>query len=574
MSFRDSFFILIMLIVLVPTTKGQENLSPAIKNILIEKPHSFELINKQLRKVKKDSMQMKQLLKISREENYPEGEIFAYNMLGKINRINTDYSKAIYYHKKAYEKARETGNLNMQIYSLNMLGVVYRRMDAVKSALEYHNKALELAKNQGIKNKEILENIAISHNSIGNIFLLLERDDLALEHFQKALEIEKRYNNKLGQAINYQNIGSIYEKKGELKKAISFYQKSLCYNEEINSKLGKIICNNSIGNVYLKQNQPEKALKIIQPNLNIAKKLGDNYYLAEVYINLGKVYGHLKQYNEAKKYLKQGLEIAVENKIPSQTSAAYKELSLIEEEQKNYATALEYHKKYTEEENKILNDKNRQLVTDVIIKQIKQENKEKLDELGEENQLVKKKLNKTKKTFYISLIFSVLLLILGFIYYKQYQLNNQRKLMNMEQNLLRAQMNPHFIFNSLNSIKMFIIQNRPKDAVIYLSTFSKLIRKILESTIEKDSTLKEEIDRLKCILRLKTPVFPIWWTLKLTWTKIWIWKKSKFRRFLPNPLSKMLYGTDCRPKKVKKNCGLRFIKKTIPIWLLKLPTTA
>ena len=64
-------------------------------------------------------------------------------------------------------------------------------------------------------------------------------------------------------------------------------------------------------------------------------------------------------------------------------------------------------------------------------------------------------------------------------------------------------MNPHFIFNSLNSIKRYIIDNEKENAVFYLNKFSKLIRKILASTIEKESTLEEEIDTIKLYVNIE-----------------------------------------------------------------------
>ena len=62
---------------------------------------------------------------------------------------------------------------------------------------------------------------------------------------------------------------------------------------------------------------------------------------------------------------------------------------------------------------------------------------------------------------------------------------------------LRSQMNPHFIFNSLNSIKRYIIDNEKENAVFYLNKFSKLIRKILASTMQKETSLEEEIETMK-----------------------------------------------------------------------------
>lgn len=68
---------------------------------------------------------------------------------------------------------------------------------------------------------------------------------------------------------------------------------------------------------------------------------------------------------------------------------------------------------------------------------------------------------------------------------------------------LRSQMNPHFIFNSLNSIKGFIIDNDKSQAVFYLNKFSKLIRMILSSSMESDISLAEEIEIAELYLRVE-----------------------------------------------------------------------
>ncbi len=540
---------------------AQQDINQQIQQLISQKETDFHKIDKVLYWAKYDSVKMKKMAELSQKNNYPEGEIYAYNMLGKIYRISTNYPKAIFYHQKAYNKAKEIDNLYYKIYSLNMMGVVYRRMDAVKSALEYHNKALELAKNAPRKNKEIVENIAISHNSIGNIYLLLQRDDMAYLHFSKALEIEKKFNNKLGLAINYQNIGSILERKGDLEEALNYYRKSLWYNQQIDSKVGKIICNTSIGSIYLKKHQPGKALEIVEPSLQLAKELGDDYYLSDVYLNLAKIYIQKKRYPKAENYLQKGLEIAVANKIPSEASEAYNQFSILKELQGDYKAALQYHKNYTQEQNKILNEKNRQLVADVIIKQIKLENRERLAELGEENLIFKEKLVRTKKSFYFSLLFSLLIIILGFIFYKQYQLNNQRKLVNLEQNLLRARMNPHFIFNSLNSIKMFIIQNRPKDAVIYLSTFAKLVRTILQSTIDKEISLEEEINTLKMYVSIENTRFSNQIQFNISVDESLDLKKIKIPPLLTQPFIENALWHGLSPKEGEKKLSIKIYPK-------------
>ncbi len=78
-----------------------------------------------------------------------------------------------------------------------------------------------------------------------------------------------------------------------------------------------------------------------------------------------------------------------------------------------------------------------------------------------------------------------------------------RQVAELELKALRAQMNPHFLFNSLNSIKNYILQANPILAADYLSNFAHLIRLILQYSGEKTITLEEELDALKLYIQLE-----------------------------------------------------------------------
>jgi sensor histidine kinase YesM len=75
--------------------------------------------------------------------------------------------------------------------------------------------------------------------------------------------------------------------------------------------------------------------------------------------------------------------------------------------------------------------------------------------------------------------------------------------MQLEQQLLRSQMNPHFIFNSLIAIESFIYRNEPKEAGKYLSGFARLMRLILENSREEFVPLEREVQTLEHYLRLQ-----------------------------------------------------------------------
>ena len=80
----------------------------------------------------------------------------------------------------------------------------------------------------------------------------------------------------------------------------------------------------------------------------------------------------------------------------------------------------------------------------------------------------------------------------------------KQKASELEMQALRAQMNPHFIFNSLNSINRFILQNNRAQASEYLTKFSKLVRMILQNSQESLITLESELDSMRLYLDLES----------------------------------------------------------------------
>jgi hypothetical protein len=79
----------------------------------------------------------------------------------------------------------------------------------------------------------------------------------------------------------------------------------------------------------------------------------------------------------------------------------------------------------------------------------------------------------------------------------------KHQIAEVEMKALRAQINPHFIFNSLNSIHRFILVEKPKEAGEYLLKFANLIRLVLENSLHKEVSLKEDIQALKLYIEME-----------------------------------------------------------------------
>ena len=474
-----------------------------IDSILKVKPITYKEINSFLRPFRRDTTKLKGLAITFEKNNYLDGKTYVENLLGIQFRNYSLYQKAIKTHKIALKTAKQAKSIEFRVFSLNMLGVDYRKTDANRTALDYNHEALTLAETVENPSLGLRRSIAVSLNSMGNIYLLLKQYDLAIERFKKSQEIERSINNTLGLAINYQNIGYAKEAQGKRTEALNYFQKSLDINNKINNTFGKIICNSSIANIYIKQNKPKKAIDLISINLISAKKLGNKKYLANEYLNLGWSQSKLNLFSEAEKNLNQGLNIAKKYNLSSSLSYAYSHLSELHQKKNDYKTALKYYQLSDEFEKKISNERTIQYVNDLIIKYDSERQNNQIKNLAKQNEISKLQLIKNRNIWIITFVSLVLLLATLYFLYRQRLLEKQKRILTLEQDVLRTQMNPHFIFNALNSIKHYIINNEQKNAVHYLNKFSKLVRKILESSSVKEVSIQEELETMDLYMNIE-----------------------------------------------------------------------
>ncbi|TVZ07955.1 tetratricopeptide repeat protein [Cellulophaga sp. RHA_52] len=496
-----------VLCLLSAEVKAQTTLSKKSKqkidSLILAKPQTYDQINTVVKYSKKDTLLLRYFVARADKSKYFVGASYAYNQLGTVYRNLSQYKKAIQLHKLGLEASTLADNIEFKVYSLNMLGVDYRRIDAIRTALDYNQQALELAESVKKPSKDLKRSINVSLNSIGNLYHSLEQYNLAINRYNASLKIEEELGNKLGLAINYQNIGEALEEQGKLEEALEKYRTSLAYNEEIDSDKGQVICNNSIAQVYLKQNKTKKAIVLLETALVGAKQIGDKYITAFVEANMGWAYMQLNNIEKAENHIKRSIEIGKDQGIPRIIALGTKRLSELEQLKGNHDNALTYYKRAIELEKKISSTRNIRYANDVILRYENEKINNEIENLRKDNEIVKLKLKKNRATLLIIGISLVLLMVVLFVFYKQNQLTSDKKMLTLEQTMLRSQMNPHFLFNSLNSIKLYIINNEKKNAVHYLNKFSKLVRKILEASSLREISLEDELETVSLYMHIE-----------------------------------------------------------------------
>jgi len=480
-----------------------DDFTKVVDSLIVAAPQTYREIDKVLRPVRKDTVFMNFVEASSAKKNYLAGQAYALNQLGRKYRDISRYPRSIFLHQKALAAAKTAQNLEFEVYSLNMISVVFRKTDAIKSSLEYSQKALALAETVKKPSIGLKRSMNVSNNNLGKIYQILKQNDLAIGRFEKSIAIDKELDNDLGLAINYQNIGECFEAQGRLEKALEYLEISLAYNEKIDSDRGRVICKYSIAHVYVHQERERDALNLLESLLPIVEALGDKSIASAVYNNLGWTLTKLGRFTEAEEYLLEGREIATEFKLITVIAESNKFLSELWVEKGDFKKGLEYYKLSTHFDEVVANEQNLRYVNDLIYRYAEEEKNSKIEGLTEQNEIANLKLRQNQIMLLIGGIAIALMAGIFYILYRQFQLKNEKKVLTLEQDMLRSQMNPHFLFNSLNSIKLYIINNEKKNAVHYLNKFSKLVRKILEASSVKEIALAEELETVELYMNIE-----------------------------------------------------------------------
>lgn len=482
---------------------SQDN-SKVISKLLEERPENYFKVGRYFSGGKRLSVEeLKDLFVQSKELDYKIGQIYALNLLGIKKRIKSEYDKALAYHEDALTICIDNDYADVHILCLNLIGVVYRRQDDIRNALDYHQSALSLAKrikNPTLENKK---SISVSQNSIGNIYLSLNQHELALEQFLKSNKLQREINNRKGLAINYQNIGNVHEYLKEYDKALENYYKALELDNEINSTLGKIICKNGISSVLIKQRKYEEAFVYLNEIYPLAISLNNQYYIAKTLSNIGWVQTKTEDYDNAIINLEEALAITTKHNIKHIQIEALFRLAELNEKLGETKESYAFYKEAVKEEKNTLGEKNFVYVNNLISKIDLQSKISDFKVLENETKIQTLQMARNRNILIITLVTMALLSVALYSVYRQHLLKNDRKILLLEQQALQTQMNPHFIFNALNSIKLYIINNEQKNAVYYLNKFSKLIRNILDVSKVKDVSLKEELATMSLYMSIE-----------------------------------------------------------------------
>lgn len=480
-----------------------------------------------------------QALQLAEKLKYEKGKGIATFNIGNSYYFKADIKNALTKYLAAfrilesYEPSKEIGNLLLQLGTINQY---VRNTDKTTA---YYCRAASNFASAGDSSSWAwaFYKICDSYyyelqtlNSIGATSkdLINARVDSALHYLDISLAYNLNHNTKQAMLSTlYLFYGLFYFIKDE-SKILPYLQKALEIAKTItdkdshNTNEGLMLLN--IGDYYLfKLHDRDTSYMYLTLAANLLKD-SDRYDIYAVVMSyLGIINLYNGKYNRSEQYLNESLKyydlfLSDIDKISHRDPAfriwgvtqvrakriyLFKNYIQLFESAGDYKKALLYHKKLLEAKSIQAQD---ELTRQVIGMQANYDDelkRKEITELERENKLQQLKLNRSRVLFIGFGAVLLISLLLVMLWIKSRRFRSEHKALMLEQKLLRTQMNPHFIYNSLYSIQNFIVTEKPDKASIYLSKFSRLVRNILDSSTQEFIPLEKEISTIENYLELQ-----------------------------------------------------------------------
>lgn len=408
---------------------------------------------------------LKTCISLSKKNNNKKRLSDAYTYLAMVKSEQGIYEEALTHFldaEKILKKIGKSGDIGVLE---NNIGILYIDLEEYDKAKSYYESALEKL----ISLNDYVD-LSQSYQGLSGIALKIKDTTNAIKYASLYLETSQKTEIPSFIAGGYHTFGTYQEFCGNMDSAIVYWEKAQHIYYEINDLRSLALINLNIANVYLSNNKYIQALMLTNESLEISTEMAISKTIMEGYKLLVEIHLKLKNYKQAYKSLDQYIELREET-LNENTKKA----------------VIEVEKKYEIQ------------LKDEQIKQLK--NQDKINQLE-----INKKESKVREQKYLVIILILILifLIIGFWLYRKSQLLRQEKIkLKLEQQVFRTQMNPHFIFNALNSIQRMYLEGNLDKASSFMSDFAELMRTILENSSHYTIPLKEEIKTLEYYLNLE-----------------------------------------------------------------------
>lgn len=501
---------------------------------------SFDSLETVLEQSNNDSVKLEILLKLSTKtirNDLDQSLIYILKGLHLAEK-NTNYKYIVNFYMKYSQYLATTSTLDSAIIVLEKATSYLPHIKETRGHLVILTEHANLLKDKGdlsgatqkylqalkiAEEKQLIEPLASCYIGLSSIFASQKMYTKAIEYNQKCAgicdELEPhRVSYCFG--LTYGNLSNFYFKQKQLDSAIYYGLKSIQSKEKNQNIRGLSYSYITIANAYIKKKDTLTAISFLEKALVTTKKTKDITNLSLTLYSIGRIYAARKDLTKLNEVI-----IRLDSLMPKiQTSSVlinyYQIKRAYFELKKDYKSALKLLKDQFNMVDSVRKESNSTLIASLETKY--RTNEYKLEkEVTEKELLLSNERAKQNKQNLIGVGIFALLILFLLLYilsrlriirqqkaalntaYDQLEQQKQNEVALLNLKALQAQMNPHFIFNALNSIQDLVLLKDIKNSTIYLGKFSALIRKILLSSREQFIALDQELEILQLYLDLE-----------------------------------------------------------------------
>ncbi len=447
---------------------------------------------------------------------YPKGKVSALCNLGSVYFYLGKVDSAVYFNEQALKLSKENDLDSLTSIVSNTLGVFYRHLGKYGMAMNAHLLALSIEERNLNQHGlwRVLVNLTALYDQIGDY-------EKSLESGLRSIEAADTIKTRLMRS--YVNVGIAYLNLERYAESILNTKRALDISTRIENSSIKISCIINLTNSYLALNSLDSAMYYGKLAYQLSAKSNSSTRVNSL-VNYGVIFLKNKKFDSSIHHLIEARKIALNIEDRSDLANIQSQLSKAYAGKNNFKLAYLYADSARILTNELKNQDVIKTIQNSIssYELIKKENE--LKQAETDKKIAEVELAGQKKLT-ISLIAcsAVLTLAASILYYllrrirkaeriiRQNNIELQSKneiiqLANAEltEKTMRNQLNPHFIFNCLNTMNYLLLKNDKEDAQIYLSKFSYLLRRILESTDRPSISVAEEIEIIQIYVKLES----------------------------------------------------------------------
>ncbi|MFN8393509.1 MAG: tetratricopeptide repeat protein [Bacteroidia bacterium] len=451
-------------------------------------------------------------MRLAQELGDKQGLMRGIMTTGQVHLSAGRLDTALNFFQEAGRLAHELGNRKGIFNSYMNAGVAFDLKGEFVKSVDMLLHARKVAKEDG-RTADVID----CDFNIGITLYKLENYTAARGYFEQASDEYLRSGNMMSYAATLDALGSLHVALKDYDKAESYYLKAVELGLKLEAGANLTPKYANLGSVYFFKKDYNRAIEYMTKALKMAEENGQQGLIADGYGNLSNCYRFTGNLPLAEKYGRIAFEMSMQMGNGETAMEALKNLIEVYVGLGEAEKALDCFRDLQTMKDSLRTEEAAAEVANLRLKSAQEQNAQEL--LEAENARLSAEASAARSGLWLAVALSLAALLLLTLVIVVAVLRSRkhasellitkkegefaRKKLELEQRALRAQMNPHFIFNSLNAIQRLYVERDLDRAGEYMGDFAQLLRKILDHSGSETVTLAAELDTLRLYLRLE-----------------------------------------------------------------------